>query len=85
MPLLNESEKEEFLRKIRWARFSDEDFKLSEAKISGPASPVGNPVNFCVTVVRRSTGNARTYAAGPGHTWLTAFQRDLDADAFGTP
>jgi len=63
-------------------------FPLDEFIVT--ATPVPTSLNLqsrllvgWVTVKRRSTGTARTYNAGVGHSWLSFFKRDLIAGIYG--
>ena len=82
---VNRRDREEFACKLRWARYSEDDFVLSESEMLGPAGSIDREAGYCISVTRCSTGTGRTYAAGFPHIWLTAFERDLKTGVFGKP
>ena len=56
---------------------------MSAVPAPAAASPPRYPASELVTVMRRATGAARTYAAGEGQPWPYAFERDLHEGVFG--
>lgn len=81
--MITDSEMEDFEAAITDAGFRVEDFNPIAQE--GERSPEPQPMTGRVTVNRESTGDATTYKAGYGSTWVAEFARDLKAGVFGTP
>lgn len=60
------------------------DFDIEEDSQSGISQLLGLAGGI-LTVRRRSTGEIRVYAAGPGSAWYAAIVTDLDRGYFGNP
>lgn len=70
------------LRRMLAARGLDErDFDLEEDSHSGISQLLGLSGGI-VSMRRRSTGEIRVYAAGPGSAWYAAICADLDRGYF---
>lgn len=79
------SDKVQSLRQLLHARGLDaRDFDIEEDAQSGISQLLGL-VGGIITVRRRSTGEIRVYAAGPGSAWYAAVTADLDRGYFGKP
>jgi hypothetical protein len=75
-------EKVQALRRMLAARGLDEhDFDIEEDSHSGISQLLGLSGGI-VSMRRRSTGEIRVYAAGPGSTWYAAISSDLDRGYF---
>ena len=76
------SEKILAVRHLLHARGLDmRDFDLEEDSHSGISQLLGL-VGGILTVRRRSTGEIRVYAAGPGSAWFATISADLDRGYF---
>lgn len=70
------------LRQMLVARGLDEtDFEIVEDQRSGIGQLLGMAGGI-ISVRRRSTGELRVYAAGPGASWISAVNADLDRGYF---
>lgn len=75
-------EKIQALRRMLAARGQDErDFEIEEDSHSGISQLLGLTGGI-VSMRRRSTGEIRVYAAGPGSAWYAAICSDLDRGYF---
>ena len=73
------------LRQMLHARGLDaRDFDIEEDHQSGISQLLGL-VGGIITLRRRSTGEIRVYAAGPGSAWYAAIVSDLDRGYFKNP
>lgn len=73
------------LRQLLNARGLDaRDFDIEEDAQSGISQLLGL-VGGIITLRRRSTGEIRVYAAGPGSAWYAAVACDLDRGYFARP
>lgn len=73
------------LRQLLHARGLDaRDFDIEEDAHSGISQLLGL-VGGIITLRRRSTGEIRVYAAGPGSAWYAAVASDLDRGYFSKP
>ncbi len=93
MPLISDSEMEDFDAAILQASFELDDFNVIDLEDEPTAIeqleaetafeqyvPTGT-----VTVHRISTDVSETYRAGSGSTWQQDFEADLKAGKFGQP
>jgi len=92
MPLITDSEMEEFEAAIVAAGFEVDDFNAvpledDEVPLEDDESTVIEPygITGTVTVHRISTDGAITYSAGHGSSWVKKFEDDLQAGNFGQP
>lgn len=70
------------LRQMLQARGLDaRDFDIEEDTRSGISQLLGLPGGI-ITLRRRSTGEIRVYAAGPGSAWYATIAMDLDRGYF---
>ncbi len=92
MPLITDSEMEDFDAAILQAGFEVDDFNVVDLQDDGV--PLGDdettvtaqhPITGTVTVHRISTGEAITYSAGHLSTWVTEFEIDVHEGKFGEP
>lgn len=82
MILGNAGDKLDVLRRLLAARSLDErDFEIEEDSQSGISQLLGLAGGI-VSLRRRSTGEIRVYAAGPGSAWYAAICADLDRGYF---
>jgi hypothetical protein len=82
MILGNGGDKRDVLRRLLDARGLDErDFEIEEDAQSGISQLLGLAGGI-VSLRRRSTGEIRVYAAGPGSAWYAAICADLDRGYF---
>ncbi len=79
MPLITDSEMEEFDAAILQAGFEVHDFNIVDLE----KEP--HPITGTVTVHRISTDEFITYRAGSGSIWPQEFEADLQAGKFGQP
>ena len=70
--MLKDAERARFEELANWSAGCSQDFVLTEV----PA-PGGDDTGW-VTILRRSTRIARTYAVGANQNWLERFRRDVD-------
>ena len=76
------SEKIHALRRMLASRGQDpQDFDIEEDSHSGISQLLGLAGGI-VSMRRRSTGEIRVYAAGPGSAWYAAICADLDRGYF---
>ena len=92
MPLITDSEMEDFDAAILQAGFEVDDFKVvdledDELPLKDDESTVivQHPIIGTVTVHRISTDVSETYRAGSGSVWQQDFEADLKAGKFGQP
>ena len=92
MPLITDSEMEDFDAAILQAGFEVDDFKIvdledDELPLKDDESTVivQHPIIGMVTVHRISTDVSETYRAGSGSAWQQDFEADLKAGKFGEP
>ena len=92
MPLITDSEMEDFDAAILGAGFEVDDFNVTDQ--GDDEVPLGDdeptvteqlPVTGAVTVHRISTDEAITYSAGHLSTWVAEFEIDLHEGKFGQP
>ncbi len=84
MPLITNSEMEDFDAAIRGAGFEVHDFIVVDLE-DEPTAKEQHPNTGTVTVHRISTGHAITYSAGHLSTWVSEFEIDLHEGKFGEP
>jgi hypothetical protein len=76
------SDKIQTLRRLLAARHLDvRDFEIEEDARSGIGHLLGLSGGI-ISLRRRSTGEIRVYAAGPGAAWYAAICADLDSGYF---
>jgi len=63
--------------------FRSKDFEIGQRPNPSPPRPA--LITGKVTVTRKCTGRAKSYAAGDRSAWLTQLEKDLNANAFGPP
>jgi hypothetical protein len=92
MPLITDSEMEDFDAAILQAGFEVDDFGVvdledDELPLKDDESTVivQHPIIGTVTVHRISTDVSETYRAGSGSAWQQDFEADLKAGKFGQP
>ncbi len=92
MPLITDSEMEDFDAAILQAGFEVDDFSVvdledDELPLKDDESTVivQHPIIGTVTVHRISTDVSETYRAGSGSAWQQDFEADLKAGKFGQP
>ena len=92
MPLITDSEMEDFDAAIVAAGFEVDDFNVvdledDELPLKDDESTVivQHPILGTVTLHRISTDVSETYRAGSGSTWQQDFEADLKAGKFGEP
>ena len=82
MSRTDSSDKVMALRHMLQARGLDvRDFDIEEDSKSGISQLLGLAGGI-LTLRRRSTGEIRVYAAGPGSTWFASIATDLDRGCF---
>jgi hypothetical protein len=84
MPLITDSEMDDFEAAILGAGFESDDFNVVELE-DEPTAKVQHAITGTVTVHRLSNGEAVTYSAGHLSTWVSEFEIDLLEDKFGQP
>ena len=92
MPLISDSEMEDFDEAKLQAGFEVNDFNVVDLEDDGlPLKDdestviVQHPIIGTVTVHRISTGVSETYRPGSGSVWQQDFEVDLKAGKFGEP
>ena len=84
MPLITDSEMEDFDAAILQAGFEVDDFKVVDLE-DEPTAKEQHPITGTVTVHRISTDKAITYSAGHLSPWVSEFEIDLHEGKFGQP
>ncbi len=84
MPLITDSEMEDFEAAIINAGFEVDDFNVLDVERE-PTAKEQHTITGTVTVHRISTDDAITYKAGSDSIWPQAFEADLHAGHFGEP
>jgi hypothetical protein len=84
MPLITDSEMDDFDAAILQAGFHVDDFRVVDLK-DEPTAKEQYRITGTVTVHRISTGHAITYRAGHGSTWVVDFLADFYAGEYGRP
>ena len=84
MPLITDSEMEEFDAAILQAGFQVDDFRIVDLE-EEPTAKEQHPNTGTVTVHRISSDHAVTYRAGHGSTWVADFLADFYAGEYGRP
>ncbi len=84
MPLITDSEMEDFDAVILQAGFEVDDFSVVDLE-DEPTAKEPHPITGTVTVHRISTDDAITYSAGHLSTWVTEFEIDLHEGKFDQP
>ncbi len=84
MPLITDSEMEDFDAAILQVGFEVDDFNVVDLE-DEPTAKEQHPITGTVTVHRMSTDEAITYRAGHLSTWVTEFEIDLHEGKFGQP
>ncbi len=84
MPLITDSEMDDFDAAIIQAGFQVDDFRIVDLEDEATAKEQ-HLITGTVTVHRISTDDAITYSAGHLSTWVSEFEIDLLGDKFGEP
>jgi len=84
MPLITDSEMDEFDAAILQAGFKVDDFSVVDMEHE-PTAKEQHSITGTVTVHRISTDEFITYRAGPGSVWPQDFAADLYEGKFGEP
>ena len=87
MQSIGGSDKAALVRQLLLSRGLDaRDFDIEESPDSGIGQLLGVPGGI-VSMRRRTTGEIRVYACGPGSAWFAAITADLDQGYFraGSP
>lgn len=81
--IVSPSERRAFENVLGLARFSCDDFILTETTAPAALRLSGDEISGWVTVKRGD--RARTYTAGYGYDWISWFKHDIDFGIFGSP
>ena len=84
MPLIHDSEMDDFDAAILQAGFHVDDFHVVDLE-DEPTAKEQHRITGTVTVHRVSTNHAITYRAGHGSTWVVDFLADFYAGEYGKP
>jgi hypothetical protein len=84
MPLITDSEMEDFESAILGAGFEVDDFHALDQQDESTAKEQ-HTITGTVTVHRISTDDATMYSAGHLSTWVSEFEIDLHEGKFGEP
>ena len=84
MPLISDSEMEDFDAAILQAGFEVDDFNIVDLE-NEPTAKEQHAITGTVTVRRISTDEAITYSAGNLSTWVSEFEIDLHEGKFDEP
>ncbi len=84
MPLITDSEMDDFDAAILGAGFEVDDYSVVDMEHE-PTAKEQYPNTGTVTVHRVSTDYAITYRAGHGSTWVVDFLADFYAGEYGKP
>lgn len=82
MPLLDESEVQDFWSALAAAGYTKDDFELTEIEDTPQTSGV-HAVRGKAVVRRKSTSVTREYPAGHMTTWVVDFDVELRGGAYG--
>ncbi len=93
MPLITDSEMDDFDAAILGAGFEVDDFSVVDVEgeptaieqLEAETAIEQHPIIGTVTVHRISTDVSETYRAGTGSAWQQDFEADLQAGKFGQP
>ncbi len=85
MPLITDSEMEDFAAAILQAGFEVDDFNVVDLEDDESTVIVQNGITGTVTVHRISTDAAITYSAGHLSKWVAEFETDLHEGKFDQP
>ncbi len=92
MPLITDSEMDDFDAAIFLAGFAVDDFNVVDLEDDEVPLEDDEPtaieqygITGTMTVNRISTGVSQTYRAGHGSTWVTKFAINLHEGKFGQP
>ncbi len=85
MPLITDSEMEDFEAAILKAGFEVDDFSVVPLEDDEPTGIEEYVPTGTLTIHRISTDDAITYKAGSGSIWPQQFEADLQAGQFGQP
>ncbi len=85
MPLITDSEMEDFDAAILQAGFEVDDFSVVPLEDDEPAGIEEYIPTGTVTIHRISTDEFITYTTGSGSIWSQEFEADLQAGEFGQP
>jgi len=85
MPLITDSEMEDFNAAILRAGFEVDDFNVVELEDDEPIGIEEYIPTGTVTIHRISTDEFITYTTGSGSIWPQEFEADLQAGEFGQP
>ncbi len=85
MPLITDSEMDDFEAAIVAAGFDVHDFNVVPLEDDEPTAIEQYVPTGTVTVRRISTGEFIIYKASSGSIWWQAFEADLHAGQFGEP
>ena len=83
MPLIDDSEMDDFDSALLTAGFRVDDFSVVDLEDDPPANEQ-QPTTGTVTVHRISTDEAITYTVGQLSKWVTEFKLDLHEGKFDT-
>ncbi len=84
MPLISDSEMDDFDAAILQAGFDINDFRVVDLE-DEPTAKEQDAITGTVTVQRKSTDHAITYRAGHGSIWVADFLADFYAGEYGRP
>jgi hypothetical protein len=82
MPLVGDSEVQDFWSAVADAGYSNYDFELSEIEDSQPTSGI-YALRGKAIVRRKSTSVTRQYSAGHATAWVADFEVELRGGAYG--
>ncbi len=85
MPLITDSEMEDFDAAILMAGFEVDDFSVVPLEDDEPTGIEEYIPTGTVTIHRISTDEFITYTTGSGSIWPQEFEADLQAGEFGQP
>ncbi len=84
MPLITDSEMDDFDAALLGAGFEVHDFNVIDLE-DKPTAKEQHPITGTVTIHRISTDDAITYSAGHLSTWVSEFEINLHEGKFGEP
>jgi len=83
MRLIEADELRQFSEILKSRCCSFADFELHELDMTDPKSDELSPMKGCVEIRRKSNDAVREYTTGDGTSWVSAFEKDLQAGRFG--
>lgn len=82
MMLISESEFEDYIKILKYYKYSENDFELSEEDETQYKDYSMYPIMTKTTVKNKKTGKQKTYQSGNATKWLSEFEEDIKNNFF---